>query len=411
MAYNNKIRSMSNQNGKIFIEIVDGVAYGVSIYDIQTVLGRSTGDLGLLCSDQEWYDNNGTPTLRPMNVIKMWAKYKPVVNTIFDTYSQLEEDAVNHRMVWKASSDWWRGLQGNCGIDIPTYSLGTIVGTDDIWEYTKPQGGIHPFRILDFNQYNHNAQKPIILTIDDSAVLGRLAAYRASLYIWPAGSLPDYNLLLSDIGNFKNYYFGIVVSNGVQAYIKTNAVNINTTGGGDIISLDGCPLIQSVGDYDVYAVLASVVQTSWTNIYNGNIWSLNCEDGYGHKVVTVVAPAENVYKIVVIGLTIEDKRGCWLKRGNITASLVSGDLVGTDTQFMNMSKSYTLQSVTWQVMRYSDSEIVRTGTGAVAQTSPSTLPATKPSDSTTFRTPFNVGTLPELSASDYYVITYTFNYS
>lgn len=388
---------MPNANGKIYINTATNPHEGVSIYDIQTVLGSSANDIGALIT-------NGA--------IKMWAKYKPVSNTVFNTYSQLEEDTTNHRMVWKASSDWWRGLTGTCGITIPVYSLGTIVGTDDVWEYVKPGGGAHPFRFLDFNQYNHNAQRPFRLTIDESAVLGRLSAYRASLYMWPSASLPDDNLLLSDVGNFNNYYFGIVVSNGVQAYIKTNAVNISNAAGGDIISLEGCPLIQSAGDYDIYAVLASTAQISWANIYNGNIWSLNCENDYGHKTISVVAPAENVYKIAVSGLTLEDKRGCWLKRGNITASLVSGNLEGTDTQVGNMSKSYTLQSITWSVMRHSDSVVVSTGTGAISRSIPQSLPSSMTGSATQFRTPFNVGTLPTLSdPNDYYVITYTFNYA
>ena len=390
---------MPYASGRVYIDISSTPNDGVAIYDIQRAVSSTRPDIGGLITYGD---------------INKWAKYKPVINPTMDTYSQLEDDNVNNRKVWKSSATWWRGLTGvnaTCGLTIPAYSIGTIVGTDDIWEYTRPNGTLatQPFRFLDFNQYNNNAQRPFRLTISYTGVLDSLSAVRAELYMWPVAQLPADNLLLSDIGNFGNYYFGIVVSDGTQAYIKTNADNIST--GLDQLTLAGCPLIQSAGDYDVYAVLASTAQTSWANIYNGNIWSLNCDDGYGHRVVTIVARAENVYKIAVNGLTLEDKRMCWLKRGNITASLVSGDIVGTDTQVNNMSASYSLQSVTWQAMRHSDSVIVSSGTGADAQTLPQSLPATRTGSATTFSTPFNVGTLPVLSADDYYVITYTFTYA
>lgn len=46
---------MANQNGRIFIDTSTTPNKGVEIADLQRVLGRGTGDLGLLCADQEWY--------------------------------------------------------------------------------------------------------------------------------------------------------------------------------------------------------------------------------------------------------------------------------------------------------------------------------------------------------------------
>ncbi len=390
-----------NQNGRIYIDTSTTPHKGVEIADMQSVLGVSSNYIGQIITTAG---------------IKKWAKYKPVVHPGMDTSDQMEEDTASHRMVWKSSADWWRGLTGvnaTCGLSIPTYAgVGSIVGSDDIWEYIRPDGTIpsQPFRFFDFNQYNHNAQQPFTLTIDTTGVLGSLSATTARLYLWPASSLPEDNLLLSDIGNFGSYYFGIVISNGTQAYIKTNAYNLASGQGGEPISLDGCPLIQSVGDYDLYAVLVPVAQTSWSNTYDRALWSLNAEDGYGHRVVTIVAPAENVYKIATSGLTIEDKRMCWLKRGNITASLVAANVEGTDTQTNDMSKAYTLQSVSWSAVRHSDSAEI-TGSVLVSQAVPQTLPQIKTGAATQFRTPFNEGSLPAISPSDYYTITFTFNYA
>ena len=73
---------MAHSNGRIYI---DPNTTGVEIADLQQVLGRVTGDLGQLCSDQEWYLDHIDPVtqepvylLRPVNRINKWAKYKPV---------------------------------------------------------------------------------------------------------------------------------------------------------------------------------------------------------------------------------------------------------------------------------------------------------------------------------------------
>lgn len=46
---------MAHQNGRIYIDTNTTPHKGVEIADLQQVLGRGVNDLGLLCSDQEWY--------------------------------------------------------------------------------------------------------------------------------------------------------------------------------------------------------------------------------------------------------------------------------------------------------------------------------------------------------------------
>lgn len=141
----------------------------VSIYDVQRALGNGSSDLGTLCMDPN---------------INMWAKYKPVVRAnLIDTTGQLKADKT-----WKTSSEieggsqlsnnaWWKGDDTNHGLTVPyaTSSLDAedfvdaldtiaamIDGSKNGWGYTRPSGGMaSPYRILDFNQYNHNAPNPI----------------------------------------------------------------------------------------------------------------------------------------------------------------------------------------------------------------------------------------------------------
>lgn len=112
--------------------------------------------------------------------INMWAKYKPVPYPSDIIYPQMNSDGS-----WKSDSTWWKGSDNNYGItiNVNTYRVGTGSGvcTDDNalpnalnalaaninggnhgWGYERPWGGANaPYRLLDFNGYNHNAPKPI----------------------------------------------------------------------------------------------------------------------------------------------------------------------------------------------------------------------------------------------------------
>lgn len=372
--------------------------------DIAYVLGRSTGDVGQLCGD---VDANGTP----VNRINKWAKYKPVINTLIDTTGQLDVSTGG----WAANSDWWKGsdIHHLCGFTIPQYAaLTEIIGTDDVWEYLRPTG-THWKRVFDFHQYNHNAERPYTLHLPTSVRTTGRANAAARMVLGTVQTLPQYNLLLTDIGNFSTFYFGIVVTRDNQAYLKTNAYNLGSGSGGDLISLDGCPLISSAGAAEIYAVLTPSAQTTWTNVYERNLWSLNCDSGYGHAALSIIEPAANVYRIVLSGLSSADAMA-W-GRTTITCSLSGGEIYGTKTRRGDATRDYNLSSVTWKVVKNSDqSTIVRQGTlsslSGVQQTYLEMLDETQ-GQRIPFRAPYVVGTLPELAdPSDYYVITYTFEY-
>jgi len=78
---------MAHNNGRIYTETVGGVKHGVSICDVQTVLGNSSPDLGTLC--------------RAAN-INPWARYKPVYIATSNEHSTpvLLTDAVRLLFGW-----------------------------------------------------------------------------------------------------------------------------------------------------------------------------------------------------------------------------------------------------------------------------------------------------------------------
>lgn len=110
----------------------------VSIFDVQRSLGLAYGDLGRLIT-------NGS--------INKWARYKPVVypdvsgsndgkGTVIATTSQLQMFGLTAPMVTSYAD----------GAVLAAYRAGGN------WQYTKPTGGASaPFRLTDFNGYNHRA--------------------------------------------------------------------------------------------------------------------------------------------------------------------------------------------------------------------------------------------------------------
>lgn len=119
---------MSNSGGKITAP--------VSIEDVRTVLGVSSYDLGTLCKN-----SNGK--------INKWSKYKPV----------------RQPFVVAPNSNWYKANDGFCGLKVGWSTAGDSSLTNLVnaykqgtWDYLPPTGGdSQPFRLLDFEGYDHNA--------------------------------------------------------------------------------------------------------------------------------------------------------------------------------------------------------------------------------------------------------------
>ena len=122
----------------------------VNTADVSYVTRRGSNDVGTLCG------NN------PM--INKWAKYKPVIlANVIDTTGQL-----NSNKTWKSTATWWRGTDGKCGLNVAVYNreYDLTQGFESDWGYNPPTGGLAaPYRLIDFNYYNHNAQMPFRATI------------------------------------------------------------------------------------------------------------------------------------------------------------------------------------------------------------------------------------------------------
>lgn len=182
--------------------------------DVATVLGDSSTDLGTLCRS---------------NKINMWALYKPVKHTNIGILSESER----------------KGFDGQIGFDIPWSSLSscyqyieTIIRDDGaIWSYNRPTGGNYPFRLLDFDKYNHNAIKPFndnninyISGITD--VLRVISCFNYSAWSKVYNFTPD--KLVINNSSCANWYTGVIavlqsdVNYTIQALVTDSVTLANT---------------------------------------------------------------------------------------------------------------------------------------------------------------------------------------
>lgn len=162
----------------------------VSIYDVQKTLGVSSSDLGTLCRSA---------------YVNKWAKYKPVPIDIINTTPQLKSDKT-----WDDQATWWKAKNGKCGLSYTSQtSIGDVKTNIDykrvVWGRTIPTGNYaEPYRLLDFNEYNHRAFPPTyaIAATDAQMKTGE------TLDITVSTSTDDgYSLRFSHIGVFDNYYY------------------------------------------------------------------------------------------------------------------------------------------------------------------------------------------------------------
>lgn len=216
----------------------------------------SSHNIGVLCSS----DN-----------INKWSKKKPVCD-----FSATPD----------RSKEWWKAYNNKCGLLINQRGTYNQVIDDyknkDNWKYEKPTGGDFPFRIADFNGYNHSAT-PIFTTCsvteiavnkfpDSSITLTAKFGTKDS-----SGS----SLNLSDLTGLANVlYLGIMLCKK-----GTTTVARRCTGTQDIVAMQNSGSYLSAmvecsvyglatGDYDVYPFLSSVQLTYDGGDVNGKFFSL-----------------------------------------------------------------------------------------------------------------------------------------
>ena len=189
----------------------------IDVYgDIGSFFGIASGDVGYLVTNA------------PIN---KWAKYKPV---------PLSSVGLTGKT---SGNDYWKGRDGKCGLNIQEFSeFGNptnsatfaykLLNNQLPWDYVRPTGGNNPYRVLDFDGYDHTCipfMEPLIVT---------------NYMIHSDGTLQiDYdfisiqsndNLKLADITvqntSLSNWYFGILVYYSSSMYEFYTAQSVISQG-------------------------------------------------------------------------------------------------------------------------------------------------------------------------------------
>lgn len=266
--------------------------------DLASVLGIPGTDLAASCKS---------------SAINMWAKWKPVVRNLIDTTSQLASDKS-----WKPDSQlqdpWWKGTDGDYGLTYPYVgiSLGQtgmetalssliryINGNRNGWNYLKPSGGNNaPYRLLDFNRYNHAAPNPIRqFSVTPQVTAANLSPWEVSAdYMSVDFDVPISNrdyLVPTDITGFRLYPGIAIFKLSGSTYVPIAWCTGNAWKGVGIKSQSTADGIDGRGDTMVHTIFSSAHTYYMIPVY------FTCElpqpsDGYSalptignQKVVTV----------------------------------------------------------------------------------------------------------------------------
>lgn len=185
-------------NTRIYIDTSVTPNVGVSIADIQAVLGLTNNDIGGLII-------NGN--------INKWAKYKPTRKQGLNPTNWYEGDG---KQIYGSATS--KPNYGFSFIDFSSLSaLKTAMDAGNIgWEYEKPRGiATQPgeyFRFLDFNGYIKNATTPFDRFGLVNEEFPTIDTYPAYLYV--DFTRTDGSLGAGDFTLFDDWYFGIAVYGG-----------------------------------------------------------------------------------------------------------------------------------------------------------------------------------------------------
>ena len=257
---------MAHANGRIFIDTTSTPHVGISMSDMNAVLGTSGyGDIGAFIQYAAAND-----------LIRVWAKYKPERNSLLHISEADRQD-------------------NYFGLSIPIMSSAAAVASfvDDFsngWLYLAPRGkGAASgqdewYRYLDFNGYNHyancfvnSADKTLpssyTVGIGGTGVTFHLGINAGANLAQDAIGITDLKLGGSEGTAFSGLYFGLLFKDGSTYKLVTSAntlgTDVSTYGGGEVFigesggSLSG---ITTGTQYMVYPVLSLISHATLSSL-------------------------------------------------------------------------------------------------------------------------------------------------
>lgn len=208
---------------------------------VGTTIGSASRDVGTLCS---------------ASLINKWSKYKPVIYPSITT-----------------TGNWWKAVDGNCGLSIPEYSninnLVTAITNGVTWNYNKPTGGASsPYRLGDFRGYEHGSANPVSDYNCPSESYTAIEGGVITISFINGNVVVDGNLVLADIPSVNQCYIGLAIKNNYgYKYVTSNNTIYD---GAHSVNMPIYGLLN--GQYDVFVFLArnkkrDIDDTQTTNVF------------------------------------------------------------------------------------------------------------------------------------------------
>lgn len=210
----------------------------ISLRDVQTALGEKFTELSTACTSSK---------------INMFAKYKPV----------------RYPSVVPLNGDERQGIHKDWGLILPkstsvTDIIKEINGHSNGWTYERPTGGsASPYRLSDFEGYNHNAKfEPTLSapTVVENGIQGKTMRVSFSMQLFSTSpdqiEHPENSdiIQLSDL-SIADYYFGVYLKQvGGSQYVQVIGPDTIRSGMAVVsVRVSTMP----AGDWTIYPIVAS----------------------------------------------------------------------------------------------------------------------------------------------------------
>ena len=221
----------------------NGENVGISLDEINQILGAGSYDLGTLCMHSN---------------INKWSRLKPFRSSVEGFNTVAEQITAMALVNYALFSNGYIPTSGN--------DLITWLQNYQDWTYQQPRGQSYNenYRLLDFDNYNHSALAPVALS--GTRVFrynNRNATYNIAILYTIAGG--D-DLSITEMTSLSNYYLGIVIYSGNLKYIIT-AANVISSGAMNITINNAAPFnIEKTWEF--YVVCSSIAFTEITLLNN-----------------------------------------------------------------------------------------------------------------------------------------------
>ncbi len=243
----------------------------VSVNDVRTVLGAASTDVGTLCTHRN---------------VNMWSKCKPVRFPDLKNNNEWKGDTVDvgNGHIYGLYRPWSGGSPIEEIAELPI-------------EYLRPTGGMEsPYRLTDFDGYNHRCKCPWEIELPEGSFFANTAGVLVTFRKFTENELPTGNITVADLLCNKSPYVCVAVKNETgETMYKTFPSDSPT------LNIANCPLFVQGATLTLYIAFCSKATTNWSdgadNFTTAGFYSMATRDYPTVSTIRVVEKYENHFYV------------------------------------------------------------------------------------------------------------------